>query len=164
MNKNVKLNLGLMVVSILVVLDAYMAEYIFGLLPCKLCMIQRIPYFMVALIALMNCKNTGRRHIYIMLLIIASGMMVAGYNVAVEAHLVDYDVSSCTDANVSEGGRVDAVLNDILNKHAVPCDVPAFVFLGISLAGWNVITSFLVIVVSIIYMNVNNKRERSNEG
>jgi len=122
---------------------AYGSEHIYGLLPCVLCIYQRIPYFMVIILAVIaNFTN----HIIASLLIILCGLTlligagIAAYHVGVE-HGKFQMTEGCTDTSPDNVTTIEQLRNTIVGTPAAPCDKPALMFIGLSMAGWNAILS-----------------------
>lgn len=128
----------------------YIAQYGFGLWPCALCYVQRVPYFFVLVfgaLALMPAVDNRSRRIIMFhlagLFLLDAGF--AAYHAGVEMHWWQ-GPTTCT-------GSMGAVsLDDLsaaLGKPGHPlCDEPAFLFLGISMAGYNVVAALLLTLFS----------------
>jgi disulfide bond formation protein DsbB len=121
----------------------YIAQYGFGLWPCELCYVQRIPYFLVLLLgalSLMPAVDRRSRRVVLFHLfgLFALGAAAALYHAGVEMHWWQ-GPTACT-------GSMGAVslddLSSALNKpgHTL-CDQPAFILGGITMAGYNFIAS-----------------------
>ena len=152
-NKYKIANLVLFFMSAGALLAAYVGEHVFHLLPCKLCIVQRIPYFIVLALSIFNIKRNSKPIVFVMTAVILFGAAVAAYNVAIEKNWVEYNPETCTEKKSATSSKdLSAMLDDILNKNAVRCDIPAFVFLGISLAGWNLLASLVVSVGILLFV------------
>lgn len=132
--------LFLLLISIVPLISVYIAQFGFALEPCILCIYQRIPYFIIIglnIIPFVFKQRWLRKTIIILtmlaLLIEAS---IALYHVGVEKGVFTMDCQSTIDANNLEDLR-----QMLLKKPTVPCDKPQFVFLNISMAGWNFLYS-----------------------
>lgn len=110
-------------------------EHIGGLLPCSLCIAQRMPHIVIILLGVLGfALNQPRQHLLIgggLALAIAG---IALYHMGVEwqwwagpsgcsAELAGDDLSSLTDA--------------LLALPVVKCDEIAWSFAGLSMAGWH---------------------------
>ncbi|MFZ2101280.1 MAG: disulfide bond formation protein B [Oricola sp.] len=124
-------------------------EHIGGFIPCKLCLEQRTPYYVgvpVALIALAGATLGWRACITRGLLFIAGllmtyGLLLAIYHSGVEWHWwagpTDCSTSATTGILTDAGGLLGAL--DTMKPPS--CDEAAGRFLGLSFAGWNVLSS-----------------------
>ena len=126
-----------------------------GLAPCELCLKQRTVYWVaagVAAIAMAVVRLPGGPRFraascWLLALIFLAGAGVAGYHAGVEWKFWP-GPESC-----SGGGKVTAAaLRDLLNGGGVKmpaCDRPAWVFGGLSMAGWNTIASLVLVALSV---------------
>jgi disulfide bond formation protein DsbB len=144
------------VLGLATILGAWTAQLVFGFVPCKLCLEQRIPYYVglpiVALaigIALYGAPSRWVRLI----------MAIAGVVFAISVYL------GVNHAGVEWGwwpgpadcgttGAADAIrtTQDLLNQlkgiHIVSCTQAAWRFLGLSFAGWNAVVSTILTAAS----------------
>lgn len=129
-------------------------EHIGHYIPCKLCLEQRIPYYVgVPVMALAAISATLRwPPLVTRLLLLAGGLLMAwGLFLAVQHSGVEWGWwAGPTDcgvvAPVDTGGK--GVL-DAINTYVPPaCDKAALRVLGLSFAGWNVIASLILAVVA----------------
>ena len=139
--KNKLLPLLLLAVSIISLGFAAIAQYGFGLKPCILCLYQRIPYAIVmvlSLVALSVTAYTRVRKILMLLCIVSfiAGAAIAFYHVGVEQHIF-LGTSTCANQSSMPVKTIEEMRRQILNAPVVRCDQPAFVWLGLSMAGWN---------------------------
>ena len=119
----------------------YVAQYGFGLWPCELCLLQRVPYFLIVVLgalSLMPAVDARSRRIVLFhlagLFLLDAGFAL--YHSGVEFHWWE-GPTACA------GGSARGIsMNDLsaaLGKPGHPnCDEPAFLFMGISMAGYNV--------------------------
>jgi len=131
---------------------AYVAQYGFGLWPCSLCYVQRAPYFVIVVLgalSLMPAVDARSRRIVLFhlagLFFLEAGLAL--YHTGVEMHWWQ-GPTACT-------GTVGAVslddLTSALSKPGHPlCDEPAFLFLGISMAGYNMFAALSLGVASTV--------------
>jgi len=122
---------------------ALVAQYGFGLRPCNLCLIQRVPFVLAALFGLLALRDGQPAALLLRLagivLLINGGIAV--YHVGVEQHWWASAVCS--------GGQQGAVaVADLLAEMSKPaeaqCDSPAWSFHGITMAALNVPFSSLL--------------------
>ena len=119
---------------------AWIAQYSFGLFPCKLCLYQRLPYYGViacSLLSLMPVMDSDSRRSVVTLiaLLFLTTSVIAGFQVGVEKGWWD---SSCSISSSSFFS-----LDDIRAAQQKPgrasCDEVSFRFLGLSIATYNMI-------------------------
>jgi disulfide bond formation protein DsbB len=122
------------------------AQYGFGLEPCALCLWQRYPYWAalgvgVVGTALAPVAWLRRASVALAALAFLAGAGIAGFHVGVEQGWWE-GLPSCSAAVVREGMTVEELRQALeARSEVVPCDEPAFTFVGISMAGYNLIAS-----------------------
>jgi disulfide bond formation protein DsbB len=126
-----------------------------GLSPCELCLKQRTVYWIAGALAagamivvrLPGGPRWREVSCWLLALVFAAGVGVAGYHAGVEWKFWP-GPQSC-----SGGGAVSmAALKDLLNGGGVKmpaCDHPAWVFAGLSMAGWNTVASLILLGLSV---------------
>jgi disulfide bond formation protein DsbB len=120
---------------------ALASQYWGGLRPCVLCLYQRYPYAVV--IALMVAAGFGNSRIATILLV-ASGLAflvgagIGAYHVGVEQH---WWVGTAECGSTDSADTVEALKAKLLGRAPVRCDEVAWSLFGISMAGYNVLTS-----------------------
>jgi disulfide bond formation protein DsbB len=126
---------------------AYIAQYGFGLHPCELCLLQRVPYGVVIALSVIALV-WPRRPLWLLALIALlflgeSG--IASYHSLVEKHWIP-GPTACTSSDASPGDSVDDFLARIKQAPIVACDAPAWEFHGITMAVMNAVWSLLLAV------------------
>jgi disulfide bond formation protein DsbB len=124
---------------------ALVFEHGFGLRPCKLCLQQRIPYYVAIPLALGAAalpRNASLARIGLVLLglVFLGSAGLGAYHAGVEWGWFA-GPSDCGGAVASAPGSVGDFLRDLERTRVVSCTEAAWRFLGLSLAGWNVLIS-----------------------
>jgi disulfide bond formation protein DsbB len=137
---------------------AYMSQYLWGSIPCELCLLQRYPYMVVIVVALLGLwqkQFAGVRNV----IIIAGFMLTAGiaaYHVGVEQGLIDAP-ESCTAASAI-GASLEELKAAILNAPKVSCKDVGASFAGISMAGWNMVYGIIsAIIIGVLWRKQQQK-------
>ncbi|MDA8654206.1 disulfide bond formation protein B [Alphaproteobacteria bacterium] len=140
-----QLALGLACLTIII---ALLSEHIGGLVPCDLCLKQRIAYYIGIPVLIIACWQSftwrplaARLGGLIFLASAAFGFFHAG----VEYGFWD-GPSTCRQAIVMPDTIDD--LEAMLSQAVVSCSEPAFVLFGISMAGYNFLVSMLIAILS----------------
>jgi disulfide bond formation protein DsbB len=123
---------------------ALVFEHGFGLTPCKLCLMQRNPYYLAMPLALAIAlvpRRLGR-----MLLVLVGLIFLVSAGLGVYHAGVEWGVwlgpSDCGGAGAGAStGNMGDFLNQLQNTRVISCTQAAWRFLGLSLAGWNVVIS-----------------------
>lgn len=126
------------------ILGALASEVFGGLVPCELCLTQRLPYYAgipLLLASILVPARAVRFGLRLGALALFLWRIYLGiYHAGVEWQLWA-GPTACTGTGSDFGFDALASLND---ARVVPCDKVQFRFLGLSLAGWNAGASFLV--------------------
>jgi disulfide bond formation protein DsbB len=135
-----------------VVGSALLFEHVGGYIPCKLCLEQRLPYYigapvMVAAVLASALRLPGivtRGLILVGALLMTWGLAMGVYHSGVEWNWW----AGPTDCGAVAGAPAGGSLLDTLNTIIPPsCDEAALRILGLSLAGWNVIASLVLAAI-----------------
>ena len=117
---------------------AFAFEYFGGLVPCKLCIWQRVPHGLIILVALLALVSLRAGLVLFMIAALAlTNAGISVYHVGVEQALWagPASCSGTLDNNLSSS----ALLDQLLATPMVRCDEVAWSFLGVSMAGWNLL-------------------------
>ena len=116
-------------------------QHFHNLPPCEMCIWQRWPHFAAIVLGLLALFVRSARRPLVMLaalaVLVSAG--IALYHVGVEQKWWQ-GPTACT-ANLTSGADM---LKNILAAPVVRCDAIPFSFLGLSLAGWNLLFSGLI--------------------
>ena len=125
----------------------FAAQYWGGLLPCELCLAERWPWAAALAIALIATLVGSRPALpwaaALLALAFAAGSALAFYHVGVEQHWFA-GPSACT-APAGAAKTVAALEAQLLHQKPVRCDQPAWSLFGVSLAGWNLVASLIML-------------------
>ena len=145
---------AIFVVSAATLLGAWFFEFVLKLPPCHLCLEQRIPYaviiplsLLMAIAALVRAPRMLLVVGFIVILIAAlCGAALGAYHAGVEWRLWA-GPTECTGSltDLKAGG---SLLKQLQSVQVVRCDEAAWRFLGISLAGYNVLISLAMAAVA----------------
>lgn len=150
--KNTSIIFLLFLASAIPLAAAYTSEYGFGLKPCELCILQRIPFCLILGFStlFLVIKPLQKFTCYLLLLCIIAFFADAGiafFHMGVEFKWWTH--GACTAALKTDS--FEAFKNSIMTAANVRCDEPQFKFLNVSMAGWNFVLNILyVIAFSII--------------
>jgi disulfide bond formation protein DsbB len=145
--------LVILVLSIAALAAAFTAQYGFGLRPCELCLLQRVPFAVaIVLSALALGLRLDGRGVRVVLALcfiaFAADAGLALYHVGVEQHWWA-GPTSCTGG--AGGARTIEDLAAMLSKPIdIPqCDKVAWSLFGISMAGYNVLAGLVLAAFSL---------------
>lgn len=139
--------------GLVTILGALGSEVIGGLVPCELCLEQRLAYYwglpLLAAILILWRRLPPTAWLVAMAVvaaIFAWGAYLGAYHAGVEWGFWP-GPTAC--AGLGAGISFDQ-LNDINAAKVVPCDVVQFRFLGISLAGYNALVSLAIVALLLV--------------
>ncbi len=122
---------------------ALISQYGFGLHPCHLCILQRYPYAAIIVLGTVMLVLSRRYpafvrpFLWLALLLYLTDAGIAAYHAGVEWGIFP-GPASCT-ADTGSHKSIEEIRAEIFGAPLVSCGTPAFVFLGLSMAGWNVL-------------------------
>jgi disulfide bond formation protein DsbB len=127
------------------------SQYIGGLQPCELCLLERWPYYTAIVVAAFGMAAVGHRAprraaMWLLVLLFAASICLAAYHVGVEQHWIA-GPTACT-GGIGGATSPDELLKMLEARQPVQCDVVQWSLFGISLAGLNLIASLLLFVFS----------------
>jgi disulfide bond formation protein DsbB len=129
------------------ILGAWYFQYVLGIQPCPLCLEQRYAYYFsipLALLALLGVSvGASRKVIVVAFVVIALGMLwnagLGAYHAGVEWKF--WAGPQDCGGSLGDLGTAGGLLKKLESIRVVRCDEVAWSFLGISLAGYNVLIS-----------------------
>jgi len=120
----------------------------FGFAPCELCLLQRWPHAAAILIGTIALL-TGRRILAWAGALAALTTAVLGlYHTGVERGFW-IGPTACSSSPV-EGLSADELMNQILNAPLVRCNEVTWSLLSLSMASWNAILSFALVLIWVM--------------
>lgn len=141
---------GIFMISLLALFTAFVAEFAFDLDPCVLCVYQRWPYAVTTLLGIAGLATLYEeewiQYVAIIVFLAAIAFFVNGliafYHVGVEQHWWKSALEGC--AVEFETGSMEELRAMFDKTIGARCDEVAWSFLGISMAGFNMVLSFLL--------------------
>ncbi len=125
------------VASSLAIIAAYLAEFIFHLHPCILCLYQRIPYFLLIIFTLVTLLVPATRQYlrFVISMLLMAEITLASYHVGLERYIFE-DSHVCQVKN-----GVNSTVQDMLSagKVASTCSEVSFRFMNFSMVEWNLL-------------------------
>jgi disulfide bond formation protein DsbB len=123
---------------------ALVGQYGFDLHPCTLCIYQRIPYAMIALLGVAAIFIRAERWLlkmalFCVLLFTVDGA-IAFYHAGVELHWFP-GLSGCSNT-ASQGQSLEEMRRAIMEAPLVTCDQAMIEVWGLSMAAWNALAAF----------------------
>ena len=133
------------------IISALIIQYWLGHEPCKLCLYERIPYFlsMLLIIKIIFIKKYEKITLLILFLVFMSSTVLAFYHFGIEQGFFSESLA-CTSEDVSKTLSKKELLQQ-LKLNSISCKDVSFRILGLSLAAINTIFS---LILSVIFMRM----------
>ena len=138
----------------LTITSALIIQYWLGHEPCKLCLYQRIPYFLAILliIKIFFFKKYEKIALLILTLIFIGSAALAFYHFGIEQGFFSESLA-CTAPDLSKTLSKEQLLEQ-LKQNNISCKDVSFRILGLSLAAINTIFSLVLSVIFIkLFLN-----------
>ncbi|UTO55960.1 disulfide bond formation protein B [Neoehrlichia mikurensis] len=134
--------------SVIALAVAYIAQFLFNFIPCELCIYERIPYFIIIILCIMSFFVKHKMIFISICLCYVLNICISTYHVGLE-HGWFSDVLGCSSNINLNGLSFNDVKTSLLRTNVAYCNVPSFIFLGISMAGWNLFYSIMCLLFGI---------------
>ena len=135
----------------LTIISALIIQYWLGHEPCKLCLYERIPYFlsMLLIIKILFIKKYKKVTLLILFLVFMSSTALAFYHFGIEQGFFSESLA-CTTGDLSKTLSKEELLQQ-LKQNSISCKDVSFRMLGLSLAAINTVFS---LILSVIFMRM----------
>jgi disulfide bond formation protein DsbB len=146
--------LAIFAISMATILGAWYFEYVLKLPPCPLCLEERLPYHIVIPLSLLMLIAALVRApakllmvgFAVIMVTVLAGAALGTYHAGVEWHFWAGPTDCSGPINDFKTGG--SILGQLQTINLVRCDQAAWRFLGISLAGYNVLISLLLAAIA----------------
>jgi disulfide bond formation protein DsbB len=131
---------------------ALVFEHLFGYVPCKLCLMQRNPYYVAIPLGLATAllpPRWGRSGLWLLALVFLVSAGLGAYHAGVEWGFWP-GPADCGGGAGAPAGQVGDLLKQLQTIRVVSCTEAAWRFLGLSLAGWNVLISLALAGLALV--------------
>ncbi len=138
----------------LTTISTLIIQYWLGHEPCKLCLYERIPYFLsiLLIVKILFIKRHEKITLLILSLVFLSSTALAFYHLGIEQGFFSEPLA-CTTEDVSKTLSKEELLQQ-LKQNSISCKDVSFRILGLSLAAINTIFSLVLSVIFIrLFMN-----------
>ena len=144
---NKKFLFTLLIFISFILVSAFIIEHKLGHQPCKLCLYERIPYFLSVLliIKIFFIRIYERETLLILSLVFIISTCLAFYHLGIEQGFFKESLA-CTAGNLSENITKEELLEQ-LNQNIISCKDVSFRIFGFSLAEINTIFSLILSVI-----------------
>ena len=146
---NKKILFSILIFISLILVSAFIIEYRLNHEPCKLCLYERVPYFlsMLLIIKMLFIKKYERITLLILFFVFTSSSILAFYHFGIEQGFFSESLA-CTTGDLSKTLSKEELLLQ-LKQNSISCKDVSFRILGLSLAAINTIFSLILSVIFI---------------
>jgi disulfide bond formation protein DsbB len=149
--------------SLAVIGSALLFQYAGGLQPCELCLLERWPYYTAIPLALVALAAAGQRALAVVVialiaLLFVASTALAAYHVGVEQHWIA-GPTACTGGS-SGAHSVEDLKARLMGQQPVQCDVVQWSLFGVSLAGFNLLTSLALAIIASAGLSARRRWRR----
>ena len=142
----------------LTIISALIIQYWLDHEPCKLCLYERIPYFlsMLLIIKILFIKKYKKITLLILCLVFMSSTALAFYHFGIEQGFFSESLA-CATGDLSKTLSKEELLQQ-LKQNSISCKDVSFRILGLSLAAINTIFSLVLSFIFLrLFMNYEKK-------
>ncbi|MBL8566996.1 MAG: disulfide bond formation protein B [Hyphomicrobiaceae bacterium] len=136
------------------ILAAFGFQYIGGYIPCELCYLQRIPYYIAipGVFATLVVLSAGYPRaaaalFFVVALVFLSNAGIGVYQAGAEWKFWPGPATCSGEQAIST--KAGSLLNDLKTTNVVRCDVAQLRIFGLSFAGWNVVVSLVLFALAL---------------
>ena len=131
----------------LILLSAYFIEYILDHQACRLCIYERVPYFLSAflILKLLFSKKNEKIILIIISFVFLCGAALSFYHFGIEQGFFEESIA-CSTGDIMNSLTKEELLEK-LKKNTISCKDVSFRVLGFSLATINIILSLILSVI-----------------
>ncbi len=142
---------------------AFAGEHLLGLQPCILCLYERVPYAVAAVMALVAVAvpMTGsrrRRLILVAGVVLLANALLAFYHVGVEEHWWA-GIPGCEGGLLPPDLTVEELQARLAGPQPKPCDEVDWRLFGVSLAGYNALAALALGVACLAFAGPGRERD-----
>ena len=147
----------ILTISFTVICIALIAEYFYGILPCKMCIFQRYSYYaliIISIVFLLLKKQNNRFYFLITEIILIVGLFFSIWHVGIENDLISGHLG-CS-SSIKDINNIVDLKKHITNTPIIACDQINWAFLGISFAIYNTSLQLILLITNSIFLIKKN--------
>ena len=144
-----KIFFGIFIFSILSIFFAYYLQYVLGHAPCKLCTYQRVPYYIIIVLGIINLFTNKyfKLSLLLILILLVSELLISGYHTLSTFGFIEY--TGCESASLpSDISQLKEAL--MSNSLVVTCSNANLKYFGMPLSLYNTLFSLFFLLIIMI--------------
>tara|TARA_B100000767_G_C19702521_1_gene509064 strand:+ start:479 stop:964 length:486 start_codon:yes stop_codon:yes gene_type:complete len=149
----------ILIFSIFAIIFAFFIEYILGHKPCNLCLVERIPYYLVIIIILFSLflEKFLKISLIFISIIFFLATLVSFYHFGIEQGFIEE--SLVCDLNIENSALTKEALLNELKEKSISCKDVTFTIFGLSLATINIFVSLILSVITLkLFLNYEKNK------
>ena len=142
-----------LLISSTAIASAWIAEFVFDILPCKMCLYQRYVYYLIIFISLIYIILKNIRLIlyyWISCISFSIGLFFSIWHVGIEQNILP-GLSGCTII-IDTSQSIKKLKDQILNQNIITCDNITWSFMGLSAATLNSLLLIFLLLINTIFL------------
>ena len=151
-----------LLISSIASISALIAQYLFNILPCQMCLYQRYPYYFIILfsiIYIITKKIPLVLYYWISSFTFAIGLFFSVWHMGIEQKLLP-GLSGCSGI-INNSQSLTNLKEQILNQNITTCDEITWSFMGLSAATINsILLIFLLLINTIFLIQLHSDRKK----
>ena len=143
----------LIIISSIAIISALIAEYLFNLAPCEMCLKQRYPYYAIIILLIIFYifkKFNNFLFLFLIETCILYGLFYSIWHVGIEQGLLE-GPASCSGF-LEQTDSIEELKKQITNKPIINCSEVIWTILGFSAATINTIILSFIFIFNTIFM------------
>ena len=151
-----------LLISSIASISALIAQYLFNILPCQMCLYQRYPYYFIILfsiIYIITKKIPLVLYYWISSFTFAIELFFSVWHMGIEQKLLP-GLSGCSGI-INNSQSLTNLKEQILNQNITTCDEITWSFMGLSAATINsILLIFLLLINTIFLIQLHSDRKK----
>ena len=143
----------LFALSMIAITSALVAEFFFDLVPCKMCLKQRHPYYIIIFLVILSYIFRQTKNIWLFIfsqIALIYGLFYAVWHVGIEQKILPGPVS-CSET-LSQTNSIQNLKQQITNQAIVNCSEITWAVFGLSAATLNALLLLFFLIFNTIFI------------
>mgnify|MGYP001381705640 CR=1 FL=1 len=146
----------ILIISIIVIAIALIAQYLYNILPCKMCLYQRYPYYILIFISLLFFifPKNKRYYFFLIEILLIIGLAITFWHLGIENNFIK-GPGGCS-SSLENIQNADELKTLILKSPIIACNEVNWTFLGISMVLYNFLLQLVLLTINTIIIFKKN--------
>ncbi len=133
---------------------AFFTQYVLGFAPCELCLYQRAPYVILALvsIAALILKRSEKMWVAMIMISILSSIGLSGYHTLIERGVLNASAHCNPDMNMPDELSAEQIRQQLYQRDVATCTKAPFKVMMLSMTEWNLVFNLILLIYLPYYL------------